>query len=244
MNATSLNKPSREDWRKRIEGEDLALALIILMAMFVLGTLVMGNYRLGPGSFMGMLISDGSKVLAAALCFILPVILTSTASTPSSIGFRRASAKSLILGVVCGVLLTLLAFSLNVMLLVISGESSEGTASSSSLLPTENTVSLLLLILFGGLLVPLAEEFLLRSLLYTYLRRWGLIIAVLVSAFIFGLLHISIIQFPLHVLSGVVLALLYERSVSLWPSVLMHATYNTLLTATSGAAILGFLTAH
>lgn len=229
---------SRVIWRDKVEGADLVLATLICLTVTFVAVGMAATQTAGPNSLAGILVSDISTGFAAGLCFVLLVIVAPTSSTPRSVGFTTGfSKKFLALGVACGFLLTLLVLGLSVLYEVIFSSSSGDAASSSSLLPVEGVTHVLLLVISGGLLVPLAEEFLFRGLLYTYLRRWGVLVAVSVSAVIFGLLHLSVVQFPLHILSGVVLALLYERSGSLWPSVAMHATYNTLLTVVSGAAI-------
>jgi hypothetical protein len=89
----------------------------------------------------------------------------------------------------------------------------------------------------GGALVvvaaPLSEEIFFRGFMYGGLRRrlapWA---AALVSGLVFGMLHftgpdsIGVIP-PLAVL-GALLALLYERTGSLWPPILLHAVNNAL----------------
>ena len=55
-------------------------------------------------------------------------------------------------------------------------------------LPTQ-TSDLLFFFIVGGLLGPVAEELFFRGLLYGFLRRWGVIVAVVVSTLIFVLCH-------------------------------------------------------
>jgi uncharacterized protein len=69
-----------------------------------------------------------------------------------------------------------------------------------------------------------------RGMLYTFLRRWGPVVAVAVSSLLFGLLHGADLVFLVHAaLMGVLLALLYESSGSLWPGVVAHSLHNALL---------------
>jgi membrane protease YdiL (CAAX protease family) len=88
-------------------------------------------------------------------------------------------------------------------------------------------------IVLGGIIVPASEEFLFRGLLYPWLRsRLGIVVAALISAAFFSLLHLHpAILAPIFVL-GVVLALLREYSGSLWPSILFHAIHNTAMFVT------------
>jgi uncharacterized protein len=78
---------------------------------------------------------------------------------------------------------------------------------------------------------PVAEEVFFRGFLFGALRRRGLVVAALVSGLAFGLAHVasSPIGFivPLGTL-GVMLALLYERTGSLYPSIGLHTLNNSI----------------
>ncbi|MFE4834483.1 CPBP family intramembrane glutamic endopeptidase [Arthrobacter sp. NPDC056691] len=74
---------------------------------------------------------------------------------------------------------------------------------------------------------PAGEEALFRGLLYPLLRRRvGVVIATLITAAGFGLLHGNIVQFAAVLPLGVLLALLYERTRALWPCMCMHLGFN------------------
>jgi len=83
----------------------------------------------------------------------------------------------------------------------------------------------------GCVIAPVLEEMLfrgiiLRSFLHQYSRRD----AILGSAFLFGLAHLNIYQFAVGVALGCISGWLYERTRSLWPCILLHASYNSLVT--------------
>jgi membrane protease YdiL (CAAX protease family) len=84
------------------------------------------------------------------------------------------------------------------------------------------------MIIFAGILVPIAEEVFFRGVLYRWLRdKWGVGIGIIVSGIVFGLVHIEpATAIPAMVL-GWVLAWAFERSKSLWPSILIHILNNT-----------------
>lgn len=90
----------------------------------------------------------------------------------------------------------------------------------------------LALVCFGltaTVLAPLFEEILFRGTLLPVLaQRWGGVVAVLVSAAVFALAHLSLSEgLPLFLL-GIGLGWLRWRSGRLAPSVLMHALWNGL----------------
>jgi uncharacterized protein len=79
----------------------------------------------------------------------------------------------------------------------------------------------------AAVLVPLAEEVFFRGVLYRWLRaRAGMLVALVISSSIFGALHFYIPSVASISLLGVICALVYERSGSLWPAVIVHAANN------------------
>lgn len=85
-------------------------------------------------------------------------------------------------------------------------------------------------LLYGGFLVPLAEELLFRGLLFRWLRqRFDFWAAAFISAAAFGIAHQRPDQMVIAGLLGLPMAWLYEKSRSLAPAILMHQTYNSLV---------------
>jgi uncharacterized protein len=86
-----------------------------------------------------------------------------------------------------------------------------------------------LAVLFGGAIVaPVVEEIFFRGFVFTGLRQhWGWPKAALASAGLFALAHLlptSIL--PIFIL-GLIFALLYQVSGSIWPAILMHMLTNS-----------------
>jgi len=78
-------------------------------------------------------------------------------------------------------------------------------------------------------IVPLVEEIYFRGLLFRWLHnRWGLYTGLLVSALTFGALHGDWIWAVATAVLGVLLAFVYWRSGSIWTSITLHATYNSV----------------
>jgi hypothetical protein len=81
----------------------------------------------------------------------------------------------------------------------------------------------------GAVLVPLAEELLFRGVGYGALRRYGVAVATVASSLLFGIAHGINVVLPAAIVLGIVTAVLYERSRSIWPGVLAHVLNNTLV---------------
>lgn len=81
------------------------------------------------------------------------------------------------------------------------------------------------MLIYSILAAPILEECLFRGLIYGSLRRYGKIFAVLISAFLFGLMHGNIIQFFTALLIGGLFAWIRE-TYGLPCSILMHISNN------------------
>ena len=84
--------------------------------------------------------------------------------------------------------------------------------------------------LIGVLLAPLGEELLFRGFLYPALRgKFGTSWAIVLSAAIFGALHLDLLRFLPLAVGGVGLAWLYERSRTLYAPITAHAVWNAAM---------------
>jgi uncharacterized protein len=88
----------------------------------------------------------------------------------------------------------------------------------------------LLAILFGCVVAPFLEEMLFRGvILRSFLRQYSRTKAILASAALFGLAHLNVYQLITAFAVGIVAGWLYERTRSLWPCILLHASYNAFV---------------
>ncbi|HVO14728.1 MAG TPA: type II CAAX endopeptidase family protein [Alphaproteobacteria bacterium] len=88
---------------------------------------------------------------------------------------------------------------------------------------------LMLMLPLGGFAVPMAEELVFRGLFYRWLRvRWGVAPSAALSALLFGAVHGQLEVGIGAFLVGIILALAYERSRSLWPPIIIHAMQNSV----------------
>lgn len=94
--------------------------------------------------------------------------------------------------------------------------------------------ALWLAIIAVAVVAPLVEEIVFRGMVFGWLRgRLPLAWAVVVSASLFSLEHISFLQLTLFLpvfTTGLVLAVLYHHARSIWPTVLVHGTFNLVAT--------------
>ncbi|ACL19612.1 Abortive infection protein [Desulfitobacterium hafniense DCB-2] len=89
---------------------------------------------------------------------------------------------------------------------------------------------LMLLIILGGMIAPIKEEVFFRGIFYPPFRQgYGRGKGILFTAGLFALLHFDVLRFIPLLVGGVVLTWLYEKTGSLWPSIIAHGTWNTLM---------------
>ena len=74
---------------------------------------------------------------------------------------------------------------------------------------------------------PLVEEVTYRGIGFAAVRSaWGSRVAIVVTAVAFGLAHGLFVALPILTLFGLVLAVVRERTASLYPPILLHALFN------------------
>jgi len=94
-------------------------------------------------------------------------------------------------------------------------------------IPAAGPIPIAAAILTSLLIAPVTEELFFRGVLYQALRqRAGTVLATAGSALLFMLVHARSTMAPEALLLGVVLAMMFERTDSLYPSMCVHMLYN------------------
>jgi membrane protease YdiL (CAAX protease family) len=93
-------------------------------------------------------------------------------------------------------------------------------------LPKEDQ-ALLWFLIVGGLVAPVAEELFFRGLVYGFLRRWGVIMAVAGTTLVFVAAHGLVSRVPVtQAVGGIVFAIAYETGGSLMVPITIHILGN------------------
>lgn len=165
----------------------------------------------------------GMALLVLALWRLVPPLpLPAPKKKPGHLG--RAIAIGMLLGT--------LAALVNLLLMLASNDKGGGTsgmavaylATTASLTPGTGA-----LVIHVMVLAPVCEELAFRGLIYRIFRRSMLPLAAgLLSALIFGLMHVEPTKAIWAFFLGVVAALAYERTRSLLAPILIHALFNAV----------------
>ncbi|HEX2741844.1 MAG TPA: type II CAAX endopeptidase family protein [Rubrobacter sp.] len=219
---------SRDAWRERDLGWlDVLLVIIFYLLISVLAGSAVGFLSIGLLSIAGQLLILTVSAFAA-IASVGGVLVARRHLSAASVGLRRVNARWLLIGAGLGLLGWFLTRGVVLAYFWVTGDTSNpqaGLVNAAQGTPLQFALTLLV----AGLAVPFGEELLFRGVLYTWLRRWGVVVAMVVSALIFGLNHGINVVFPATAILGLLLALAYERSGSIWPGVVGHILYNLLV---------------
>jgi membrane protease YdiL (CAAX protease family) len=81
--------------------------------------------------------------------------------------------------------------------------------------------------LVGGIVAPIAEEVFFRGILYGFFRRWGVVVALVLSTALFVLPHLGSHGLPItQIVGGVLFAIAYEIEGNLMTPITIHALGN------------------
>jgi membrane protease YdiL (CAAX protease family) len=98
----------------------------------------------------------------------------------------------------------------------------------------KNSANLLLYFLVGGIVAPVAEELFFRGILYGFLRRWGIAVALVLSTAAFAFTHGLGHGFPLvQAIGGILFAAAYEIEKNLAVPITIHCLGNLAIFALS-----------
>lgn len=89
----------------------------------------------------------------------------------------------------------------------------------------------------GAILTPFGEEILFRGVIANALNRYGAFAGIVLSSIIFGLAHGVSVILPIAIMVGILSAILFRATGSIWPCVVLHCIYNA---ANSVASASGF----
>lgn len=91
-----------------------------------------------------------------------------------------------------------------------------------------SAIEIVLMFISTAVIPGIVEEIMFRGIMLTNLMPYGKGMAIVCSAFLFGLMHMNPAQFFYTTLMGLVLGYIYVRTRSIWLCIIIHFTNNAL----------------
>lgn len=147
----------------------------------------------------------------------------------SDLGLKPTSSKWLLIAILLVILFIPIIAAIALLIQYILGLPFENPQLDFLLPDTFSWSGALGMFLLGGVIVPFAEELFFRGVLYQWLRdKTGIWIGILGSSLLFGLLHGDLSLAGATFVMGILLAWIFEKSNSLWPSITIHIVNNSI----------------
>lgn len=122
----------------------------------------------------------------------------------------------------------IIAVSQYLMLHVFSFESAAEQKEQLGSLRLQNSIQSIIYVLSVAIITPIKEEILFRGILYRFLeKRYNFLVSIIISSFIFGILHGGLLITA--TIMGTVFAMLYKKTQSIIPSIILHIVWNLLV---------------
>ncbi|SDK46604.1 CPBP family intramembrane glutamic endopeptidase [Sediminibacillus albus] len=219
-------------WKELI----LLLTLVLILIPFFIEYLLMQFLKVG---FQNDLYSGTLTGFIMAILFSLGVYFIAIKPKRLSwkeVGFQRFPRsywKSLIGWSLMLIISAILLSYLIEWLFTIGTDNSK----TESLQTRLTTINIIIAFVSAAIISPIYEEIFYRGFLYRWFRsKYGLFPGILISSFIFMLVHIPTFNsLPYTFISGIIFAWTYEKTQSIYPAMIIHGTFNglsILLTAT------------
>lgn len=145
-----------------------------------------------------------------------------------AVGLRSTSWYWLSIAAVVTIIVIPIVSVITLLVLLALGQSLENPQLDFLLPGDLSLLNAFYMIILAGVVAPFAEELLFRGVLYSMLRKkWSVFPSVMLSSFVFGLIHGNIAVGLTGFLIGIVAALVFEYSKSLWTSVVVHVINNS-----------------
>jgi len=217
-----------------VRAAELALLLVLVLAGVLL--LPVGITLIWPGvDFSGLVQVAGLFVAQSLLMLLLTwaVVLRPHRLSLADIGLRPTYRAWYRLAVAVGLLCMPVVSLVNLALQALRGTVVDNPQLKALAPEGFSWPSLVAMLLLVGVLVPFIEEVIFRGLLFAWLRKHlRFVYAAPLSAAFFAAVHGIPDLMPALAVMGLVLAAIFERSGSLWPSIIVHGVFNSLMTLT------------
>lgn len=202
---------------------EIAVALFCYLVLIVVIALWMVQIPDEQAAWRGI-VGMATNGVAGAVAFFAAFALR--IRDLRAFGFRAVERKWLLVGVALGFVAFGLSFLIEgVYFLFVTEENTQADFQAAAM---GGVLSLLVLLITGALLTPLGEELVFRGVIANALNRYGMWPGVMGSAAIFAVVHGPSVILLDAFMVGIVVGILFRKTNSIWPGVVVHVAYNGL----------------
>lgn len=225
MEQQEWKKIDQWDWKEFILLLFVEFVIVIGVIKFVLKPLFNDWFsnELYSGTLLGLMMAI-VLLIAVYLIALRPQKLSW-----AEVGMTRFSIKDWKL--IFAYSFILLVGAVIIMLLTTLIGNTWDNSKTESLQQNVTLLGVLVAFISAAVISPIYEEIFYRGFLYRWLRiRLGLTGGLIISAFIFTIVHVPTYNvMPVNFFSGLIFALAYERTNSIWPAVFIHGITNGIM---------------
>jgi hypothetical protein len=202
---------------------EVAVALVtylILIAAIGLWMVQTPDEQAALRGIIGMAANGAAGAIALLAAFALRI------RDFQAFGFRAAERKWLLAGAALGVFAFGLSFMIEgIYFLFITEKNTQADFQAAA---SGGALSLLALLITGAFFTPFGEEVVFRGVIANALNRYGMWAGVVGSAAIFAVIHGPSVILLDAFMVGILTGILFRKTGSLWPSLVIHIVYNGL----------------
>ena len=205
MNSKSANK--------------LYMSTILCMIFFLVFYIIV--YGTNIGMVSSLLITEGALIVPTIIVLIVTHYKQHIAIN-NMLNFHKIKPSTVLLIILFCILLNPLISCINAITMLFT----DNVVSDIS--PTIVSTSPIIVMLIIGILSPICEELTFRGVIFNaYKNDSNGILPVIMSALLFGLMHMNFNQTAYASVIGIFLALLVNATQSLWSSIVFHIIFNS-----------------
>ena len=177
----------------------------------------------------------GTLIQAFLLAGLVFLFTYKRGGTIKDLGLAKANlGRNVLIGIAGGFMLLFFIIIVSIVISIIAfylGIPQKPQMIVEILQQIKSKEGLVIAVLMGSVLAPISEELYFRGFTYPLLKaHWGPWPAMLVTSLFFATLHFDWFRFIPLTLGAIGLNLLYERTGSLFTSIVAHSVWNTTMT--------------
>lgn len=224
-----LDKEASEIRRLGINAGTACLGFIILQYVYVFILRILGlSWVAARDVIYGYGLGALGQVLYVFVPFFILFLTSSEKEKSRIMKFDKPkNTKMYILSLFIGFgACMLLNFFSNILLGAFSVVGIDFLSGTENVPVAETPLEYLVTILGVAIVAPMLEEFAFRGVLLQPLRKYGDKFAIFTSSLIFGIMHGNMVQAPMAIAAGMVMAYLCIKTESIWTSISIHILNN------------------